>query len=150
MWESGEERWAGVRQISLHPISLWHPSAHLLSPSILDDNRVLICIPKMLSDMRLPSHCKRLENTENYKQNPKVWATFHVEYCTYHFILLFAPFCGFMRARYWLEYLIAAARAYEQSWGGAQCWLVMEVAVVLDGRWCCYCLFVHISQWQRL
>lgn len=100
--------WAGLRQISLHPISLWHPSAHLLSPSILDDNSLLICIPKTLSDLCLPSRCERLENIDNYWQNPKIWAAFHLEYCVYHFILLFAPF---MRTRYWLEYLIATAEA---------------------------------------
>lgn len=69
--------WAWVRQISLHPISLRHPSARLLSPSILDDNSVLICIPKTLSDTRLPSRCERLENIDNYWRNPKAWATFH-------------------------------------------------------------------------
>lgn len=49
-----------------------------------------------------------------------------------------------MRAHYWLKNLIAAAEAYEESWGGKQFWLDVEVTV---GDFCIlrYCLFVHIS-----
>lgn len=138
-----EGGWAGVRQISLHPISLWHPWAHLLSPSILDDNSALICIPKTLSDMRLQSLCERLENIDNYWQNPKARAPLHLEYCIYHFILLFAPFLRLMRPRYWLVYLIAAAEVHMSRVGDIY-------SVDLDGMVCCCCLFVRISQWHRL
>lgn len=59
--------------------------------------------------MRLPSCCERLENIDNYWQNPKAQATLHLEYCISHFIHLFAPFFLLMRTLYWLEYLIATA-----------------------------------------
>lgn len=88
-----------------------HPSAYLLSPSILDDNADQICIPKTLSDMHLPSHCGRWENIDNYWQNPKAWAPFHLEYCIHHFYSTFGSFSLVTRSRYWLKYLIAGIEA---------------------------------------
>lgn len=128
-----------------------HFSPTSLSPSILDDNSVLICIPKTLSDFSLPSRCERLENIDNYWQNPKPWATFHLEYCIYHFILLFAPFFLLMGARYWLQYLIVAAEAYMSRVQEVRSvGLLWQRLLLWMGGYCCYCLFVHISQWHRL
>lgn len=122
---------AGLRQISLHPISLWHPSAHLLSPSILDDNSVLICIPKTLSDKRLPSRCERLENIDNYWQNPKAWATFHLEYCIYSTVLF--------------SYLLLSSflRGHVIDW---EIWLPLRRLMSRVGEVCSVCL---LRKWLR-
>lgn len=68
----------------------------------------------MLSDMRLPSSCERLENIDNYRRNPKALATFHLEYCTYYSTLLFAPssppYQGTILSR-------VSDRAAEAEWG---------------------------------
>lgn len=102
---------------------------------------------KTLSDMCLPSSCKRLENIDNYWQNPKALATFHVEYCIYQFILLFAPFFLLMRARYWVEYLIASLRQLGRcatlAYYGSGCCFGLEVGLLLLVR-------VHFQMTQTL
>lgn len=114
------------------PISWAHPSWMTIASWFAYQKRFPI--------RAFPARCERLENIDNYWQNPKARATFHLEYCIYRFILLFAPFFLLMRARYWLEYLIAAAEAYEQSWGGVGLlwkWLWMGGYVVIA----CLCTF---------
>lgn len=76
--------------------------------------------------MRLPSSCERLENIDNYRRNPKALATFHLEYCTYHSTLLFAPssppYRGTILSR-------VSDRAAEAEWGmRRRPRLIMDVA----------------------
>lgn len=150
VWEMRERRWAGVREISpRHHFSLTSLRPIFLSSSILDDNIVLIWIPKTLSDMGLPSCWERLKILTIIDQTQRRG---HDSIAVLHlpFILLLAPFFHLMRPHYWFEYLISGLElvvVVVDGWGGGAgggctVWLVMEVAVALDGR---LCLLLHIN-----
>lgn len=156
VWEMREKRWAGVREISpRHHFSLTSLRPIFLSSSILDDNIVLIWIPKTLSDMGLSKLLGEIKNIDNYRPNSKAWAWFHCCIAS----TIYSLTCSFLPS-YEATLLIWISDLRLRACGGGG-WLGGGLHCLAHyGGGCCFGwevmfviahkLFVHISQWHRL